>query len=419
MQIVMWLDISTLIKEYPVEQLTTEYLGILWSNTVCLTLFLRARSGIILSGFGYSCGYPILPLLRMTYSYTNKAAPGGHCHRALPPCRHRQKPCFRLISHPQFQYLWPFVGFLCRLRHCSYTVFSFRWINSPNCVYLQLRRLLSSLHTQAIYAPSSAMNELHHVSNPQGSSPTFEHGSPPEDSTGRSSSSGPGPGSTWKKRVSTACLACKKSKRKCSGTAPCDNCRAFRRVCVFDESLDQRRRVAAKRTADELTYHRDLLNDLFKLIREADESKALQLLSQIRDNAPPSEIRGYINDTLAGLGAARHKTSSETVAKVEDMRNLINVEDPVPAFRSKVMDIHYLCDEAPVKVPASPWTSVTEDADLVSHLVSLYFTWDYPFHAFLDEGVFLRHMAKGDLGSQFCSQFLVNAMLSSACVCCF
>jgi hypothetical protein len=52
----------------------------------------------------------------------------------------------------------------------------------------------------------------------------------------------------------------------------------------------------------------------------------------------------------------------------------------------------------------------------VSHLVSLYFTWDYPVHAFIDERVFLRHMAAGDLASRFCSPFLVNALLSNACV---
>jgi hypothetical protein len=98
------------------------------------------------------------------------------------------------------------------------------------------------------------------------------------------------------------------------------------------------------------------------------------------------------------------------------MKNLINVEGTTPAFRRKVMDIHYLCDEAPINVPAQPWTEVTKDSDLVSHLVSLYFTWDYPFNSFLDEGVFLKHMTTADLGSQFCSPFLVNALLSNACV---
>jgi hypothetical protein len=226
---------------------------------------------------------------------------------------------------------------------------------------------------------------------------------------------------------------------QCSGTAPCTNCLTFKRTCIFDESLDQRRRVAAKRTADELSYHRDLLQDLFKLIREANESHALQLLDIIRNNAPSDQIRAFIEETLSGLSkyhvnpaltsgsvpaltstpgpiSTKTETETETISKLEDMRNLINVEGSSPTIRRKVMDIHYLCDDAPCSVPAKPWTNVTQDADLVSHLVSLYFAWDWPLNAFLDQGVFLRHMACGDLGSEFCSPFLVNAVLSNACV---
>jgi hypothetical protein len=98
------------------------------------------------------------------------------------------------------------------------------------------------------------------------------------------------------------------------------------------------------------------------------------------------------------------------------MRQLINLEGSTPVFRRKVMDIHYLCDDAPCAVPAEPWTRVTADADLVSHLVSLYFAWDWPFSAFLDKEVFLKHMKRADVASEFCSPFLVNAVLSNACV---
>lgn len=232
---------------------------------------------------------------------------------------------------------------------------------------------------------------------------------------------------------------------QCSGIPPCDNCRAFNRECIFDESLDQRRRVAAKRTADELTYHRDLLNDLFKVIRAADEAHAMRLLEIIRRDASAEEIRGFIDETLAAIststGAGGTTTAGgasasagaglntgpgtesdqnqEIIHKLEDVRQMLNVSGTgPPSFRRKVMDIHYLCDEAPCKVPAKPWTSVTEDDDLVSHLVSLYFTWDYPFWTFLDRDVFLRHMARGDLESEFCSPFLVNAVLANACVSC-
>ncbi|BDD60450.1 hypothetical protein MAP00_005578 [Monascus purpureus] len=239
-----------------------------------------------------------------------------------------------------------------------------------------------------------------------GPSPTSE-GSPPRDTAVASSSQ-------WKKRVSTACLACKKSKRKCSGVPPCDNCRAFNRVCIFDESLDQRRRVAAKRTVDELNYHRNLLNDLFKVIRSADESQALRLLDLIRSEASSEQIRSYIDDTLTAMEGT-DKGTRDAVDKLQDIRQRISIEGVNPSFRRKVMDVHYLCDDAPFKVPARPWTSVTEDDDLVSHLVSLYFTWDYPFYSFLDCDVFIKHMAAGKLGSEFCNPFLVNAILANAC----
>ncbi|KAJ9200450.1 transcriptional regulator family: Fungal Specific TF [Paecilomyces variotii] len=234
-------------------------------------------------------------------------------------------------------------------------------------------------------------------------------GSPPGDSRGIS----PAP---WKKRVSTACLACKRSKRKCSGVPPCDNCRALNRECIFDESLDQRRRVAVKRTAEELNYHRDMLNDLFKVIRSANHSSAQQLLDIIRNDATPEEIRIYIDETLAKLQGGENDTATkDTTNKLKDIRRMVNLQGPSPSFRRKVMDVHFLCDTPPMRVPAKPWTTVTDDDEIVSHLVSLYFTWDYPFYAFLDSEVFVKHMAIGDIHSEFCTPFLVNALLANAC----
>ncbi|KAH8690074.1 putative C6 transcription factor [Talaromyces proteolyticus] len=221
----------------------------------------------------------------------------------------------------------------------------------------------------------------------------------------------------WKKRVSTACLACKKSKRKCSGTAPCENCRALHRECIFDESLDQRRRVAAKRTAEELEYHRDMLNDLFKVIRSASEPQAQKLLELIRNDATPEEIRLFIDEILAELQAIEpnSKEKQETAAQLKALRSRANMQGSAPSFQRKVMDVNFLCDNPPIQVPAKPWTTVSDDDAFVSHLISLYFTWDYPFYAFLDRDVLIKHMRRGERESEFCSPFLVNALLAHAC----
>lgn len=75
-----------------------------------------------------------------------------------------------------------------------------------------------------------------------------------------------------------------------------------------------------------------------------------------------------------------------------------------------------LCDIPLLEVSARPWTEVTDDDDLVSHLISLYFTWDYPCAQFFDQRIFLDHMRQGVLNSEFCSPILVNSILSVASV---
>jgi hypothetical protein len=69
------------------------------------------------------------------------------------------------------------------------------------------------------------------------------------------------------------------------------------------------------------------------------------------------------------------------------------------------------------KVPAKPWTRLTDDDDLVSHLISLYLEWVNPFFRVLEEDLFIKAMQSGDFNSEYCSPFLVNAMLAYACVC--
>jgi hypothetical protein len=173
--------------------------------------------------------------------------------------------------------------------------------------------------------------------------------------------------------------------------------------------------VAAKRTADELNYHRDMLKDLLKVMRAEDETYALKLLEIIRRDATAEEIRAYIDHTLSTIDETRG-ASEEVVRQLKNARHIIGLDASEQSFRPQVMDIHYLCGQVPFRVPAQPWTTVTTDGDLVSHLVSLYFTWDYPFYVFLDRDVFLKHMVNGDTTSEFCSPFLVNALLANACV---
>lgn len=154
--------------------------------------------------------------------------------------------------------------------------------------------------------------------------------------------------------------------------------------------------------------HRDLLNDLFEAAKRGDRSEEERILATVGDRKSAQEIRALLDGMLANekLSQINHKL----------IDNEEELENDVPRSRPRIMDIQYLCGSAPFKVPAKPWTTVTDSDDLVSHLVSLYMTWGYPFYAFFCRDTFLKHMRSGNLNSDFCSPFLVNALLANACV---
>ncbi|GKZ24426.1 hypothetical protein AbraIFM66951_010482 [Aspergillus brasiliensis] len=161
-------------------------------------------------------------------------------------------------------------------------------------------------------------------------------------------------------------------------------------------------------------YHEDLLHDLFHVVRIIDPDHAPILVDMIRNHTSLDEVRAYLTRALADANPPT-PDQQDVLHRLEGLRRGIEVESEPPRFRPQIMDIRYLCSSAPYRVPAKPWTSVTDDDDLVSHLVSLYLVWDYPFFAFFDSKTFVKHMAMGNTESDFCSPFLVNALLANAC----
>jgi hypothetical protein len=60
------------------------------------------------------------------------------------------------------------------------------------------------------------------------------------------------------------------------------------------------------------------------------------------------------------------------------------------------------------------WTSVTEDRELVLHLLNMYFCWHYPYFTTLSKKLFWDNFYRGR-PTQHCSALLVNVMLSLGC----
>ncbi|EAW13913.1 fungal specific transcription factor domain-containing protein [Aspergillus clavatus NRRL 1] len=199
---------------------------------------------------------------------------------------------------------------------------------------------------------------------------------------------------------------------QCSGRpAPCTSCRNTNAECVFDETLDLRRKVAAKRNIEELAYYRSLLYALLDSLRSPEETEVSNVLKVIR--GCPS-----LNNIAAAVGGPTIDTSDaapeDTKGSVEELSSLAGTEESIHLdFHSRIT-LEKLCDIPLVQVPAKPWTTVTDANQLVSHLVSLYFTWDHPLLQIVDQKLFLQHMKAGVADSEFCTPLLANSMLAMA-----
>ncbi|PYH99633.1 C6 transcription factor [Aspergillus ellipticus CBS 707.79] len=216
------------------------------------------------------------------------------------------------------------------------------------------------------------------------------------------------------RKNSTACLPCKQAKRKCSGRPPpCKACQNTGAECIFDETLDLRRKVAARRTQGELEYYRGLLYSLLETFRSSDEERAWQMLEKIRANTDLNDITVAI-DALANEVSDESSEHSRGVGAVEDA---IIQNDRLFATNANLrITVEKLCDNPVFQMPSVPWTTVTNDDHVVSHLISLYFTWDHPLLQVVDQDMFLKHMCAEDKNSECCTPLLVNSILAVASI---
>ena len=177
-----------------------------------------------------------------------------------------------------------------------------------------------------------------------------------------------------------------------------------------------RRKTCIKRKIDDLEENQDMLQNLFDTLRDSNDEKAVQLFQLIRSQVPLADIKNSL-DNGDGLDQTKPEmSSSPELAGLQNTLTKPQEDDSPPPDRRRMLDIRRLVDEPPFQVPARPWTVITKDDTLVSHLVSLWLTWSHPFWNSLDRKLFIRDMQAGRLECEFCSPFLVNAILAEACV---
>ncbi|KAL5333306.1 hypothetical protein BJX70DRAFT_406335 [Aspergillus crustosus] len=224
----------------------------------------------------------------------------------------------------------------------------------------------------------------------------------------------PNKATNGRKHKTTACEECKKKKLKCRGDPPCQHCAANKIECVVNEMADQRRKTPQKRKLENFKRSEDILNRLVECIRVSHESKVVQLVSLIRSHPPMPELQAWLKENFSRSDFEKSPELRDIEQSISRSNDEADEEETAPRAQRRMLDLKRLADSPVYHVPAKPWTTVTDDDALVSHLISLYFTWTHPFFSWMDREVFIRDMQKGDLQSPYCTPFLVNAMLAQA-----
>ncbi|KAL4913290.1 hypothetical protein BDW62DRAFT_205716 [Aspergillus aurantiobrunneus] len=189
-----------------------------------------------------------------------------------------------------------------------------------------------------------------------------------------------------RRKLTSACVACRAARTKCSKQQPCAFCTEKNIECVVDLEDDHRRKIPLKRRLDSLEDDQELFQPSL------------------------SEIKVYMDRNLPRRELEKPPELLEIYQQVSEPRKTtLRAGD-------RALSIARLCDIPPFSGPARPWTTVTDDDEFVSHLVSLYLIWNHIFFNWINRDLFLRDLNSRDVNSVFCSPFLVNAILAEACL---
>ena len=289
----------------------------------------------------------------------------------------------------------------------------------------------------------------------------------------------PAAASAKRRCVSTACIACRRRKSKVSSPFPsptlpypagprirltkefndqCDgntpSCAACSSVygteCVYDPNSDHRRKGVYKKDIDNLKTRNSTLQTLIQAILNYPENEVPDLVKQIRtceslddvaesilardngagdddradeapinENGTPSGVPKFEKELSGKMGKLRLDNGSVSI--IGGTSNLIFVgesgTDGEDGGSSTEDSEQYEEHEYAI----TSWTEVTDDPDLVVHLLNMYFAWHYTYFTTLSRSLFYRDFQRGKTGhdakrkTEYCTPLLVNAMLALGC----
>ena len=92
----------------------------------------------------------------------------------------------------------------------------------------------------------------------------------------------------------------------------------------------------------------------------------------------------------------------------------------IPAVKDRPRELQFKDYHLQGHHPITTWTNVTDDAELITHLMNMYFTYHYPFFTTLSKDLFYRQFMDGKQDddparTEYCTSLLVYVMLALGC----
>jgi hypothetical protein len=218
--------------------------------------------------------------------------------------------------------------------------------------------------------------------------------------------------------------------------------------CIYDPNSDHRRKGVYKKDIDHLKTRNSTLQTLIEAILNYPEDDVPALVKQIRtceslDDVAESILASDNGDLGHEDEVARH-ASSDSVAgetptfetRLSGSMGELRLDDGSVRYlggTSNLIHLGMVPDEQRSRTPPpvddftlqddpyTSWTTVTNDRDLIQHLMNMYFTWHYTYFCCLSKVPFYREFLLGrppnelKTRNKFCTPLLVNAMLALGC----
>lgn len=150
------------------------------------------------------------------------------------------------------------------------------------------------------------------------------------------------------------------------------------------------------------------VDDIINLVRANAAETYESIAENVQKLGSGTRQKQEISSGVYGLeGELENLSAQPTMDKTGDMRQYGHTSN-LYYFRPDGEQSFNVGDQM------GSWTTVTNDVNLINHLLDLYFTWSHPFYLLFSEEVFYHGLRDRKL--KYCTPLLMNAILAVGCV---